>query len=489
MEFQNRVRELQGLARVLPSSGAHLLVLYGRRRVGKTELLRHFYASRPHVYYMGTQSGTSLHVRGLSERIGKLWQDRFLSHTAPTDWESLFNYLAQQTQPLDLILDEFPYLCEADPSLPSLLQRFWDHHGKDGQIRLTLCGSSVSFMEEQVLSERSPLFGRRTAQMLLLPMTVWDVGGFLPNYGLPQLVEAYACFGGIPAYLVKLEPSRPLGYNLQEHILDPLSYLYDEPRLLLQQELREPRIYFSVLRAIAGGRTRLNDISQECQLPNPTVARYLDQLIRLQLVERRVPVTERPHNSRKGLYRIQDPFLRFWFRFVQTNLSELEYSRAEEVYETQIAPELNHFVGPVFEEICRQWMARNPENLPFRARHIGAWWDREHEVDIIAHDAENVFFGECKWSDQPATGAALQQLARNSAAVPGFERHRKFYGIFSKSGFAEGLESCLKFDLNQILQAGADDPEDAIDRLKQLRQAGQGSSGGRKISREEAYER
>jgi AAA+ ATPase superfamily predicted ATPase len=440
------------MSKVLPVSGTHMLVMYGRRRVGKTELLKHYYADRPHVYFMGAQSASALHVRGLSERIGQLWNDRYLLQSAPSEWEGLLGYLSQQSRPLDLILDEFPYLCEADPSLPSLLQRFWDEHARERELRLTLCGSSVSFMEDRVLSERSPLFGRRTAQMLLRPMTLWDIGEFLPSYSRSQLVEAYACVGGIPAYLAKLGPSQTIRENVREQILDPWSYLYEEPRLLLQQELREPRIYFSVLSAIAGGRTRLNEIAQDCQMPGATVGRYLDQLIRLHLVERRVPVTERLHNSRKGLYRIQDPFLRFWFRFVQANLSELEYSRSDEVYATKIAPEMNHFVAPVFEEVCRQWLGRNPHILPFRPERVGAWWDREHEVDVVAYDGENVLFGECKWSENPVTGAALQQLVRNSAAVPGFQGHRKLYGLFSKSGFSQALDGCLTFTLDQILE-------------------------------------
>lgn len=451
MAFHNRTRELQSLEKVLPPDGSHLLVLYGRRRVGKTELLRHFYRERSHVYYMATQSTTALLVRGLAERIGRQWNDPFLLSSALETWEALLSYLAQNKTPLDLILDEFPYLCEAEPSLPSQLQRFWDEHSRERELRLTLCGSSISFMEKEVLAERSPLFGRRTAQMLLRPMSIWDIVGFLPSYSPSELVEAYACFGGIPAYLAKLDPNRDLTFNIQEHVLDPVSYLYEEPRLLLQQELREPRIYFSILRAIAGGRTRSNEIAQECRLLNSTVGRYLDQLIRLHLVERRVPLTENPLKSRKGIYRILDPFLRFWFRFVQGNLSELELHHSSFVYKTRIQPERNHFIAPVFEEICRQWLARHPGVLPFHPVKVGTWWDNAHEVDVVAYDDRHVFFGECKWSDNPVGEAALRQLVQNSSRIPGFERHEKFYGIFSKSGTTLEDGKCSSFDVAQIL--------------------------------------
>ena len=451
MTFHNRNRELASLSRVLPESGSHMLILYGRRRVGKTELLRHFYSDRPHVFYMADQTSSALHIRDLSGRIGRFWQDRYLSSAPAMSWGDLLQYLAQRGEPLDLILDEFPYLCEAEPALPSLLQRFWDESAAAMGIRLTLCGSSVSFMEREILSERSPLFGRRSAQMLLRPLNFWECSDFLPGYSPRERVEVFGCLGGMPAYLALINPDQPLSYNLLTQALDPVAYLYDEPRLLLQQELREPRVYFAVLRALAAGRTRHNDIAQECQLQANTVGRYLDLLIRLHCVERFVPATEEPTNSRKGIYRIVDPFMRFWFRFIQPNLSELELGRGEEVLNEEILPHLPHFLAPTFEELCREWIRLQPGLLPFRPKKVGAWWDRAHEVDILAFNHEHVFFGECKWSERPVTAAAFQQLVSNASAVPGFEGHTKHYGLFAKAGFQERLPGCHCFDLEDIV--------------------------------------
>lgn len=430
--FINRVREIANLEKVLPYRGAHLLVIYGRRRVGKTELLRHFFRDRPHVFFFGTESNSSIQVADLASRVGHLWDDGFLRNSPPSEWYSLFQYLSGQNKPLDLILDEFPALCGVDPALPSLLQRYWDESGRNRQVRIALCGSSISFMENEVLSERSPLFGRRTAQMHLKPMDVWDIEGFLPGVDFERRVEFFACFGGVPHYLVRLASDRPLLENLRELVLDPVAYLYEEPRLLLSQELREPGVYFSLLRSLAAGRTGLNDICQLAGVSSSVGSRYIDTLIRLQLVERSVPVTELAHRSRKGLYRICDPFLRFWFRYVFPNYSDLEYGRSREVCLEKIAPELNSFVAPVFEEICREWLRRHPERCPFTPQRVGGWWDRAHEVDIVAFNETDVLFGECKWSDQFAPAAAWQQLMSNSSAVPGFESHRKHYALFCK---------------------------------------------------------
>jgi len=445
--FINRKRELAALSNHLPGNGAHLFVLWGRRRVGKSELLRRHFQDRNHLFFTGDLTNSEFQLKELSQRLGGLWNDSFLSAGHIRTWPEFFAYPAIQSQPLDLVLDEFPYLCEAEPALPSLLQKHWDQHWRHGQVRLALCGSSISFMEKQVLSERSPLFGRRTAQMRLRPLSVWDAQEFLPQYTAEEIVETFACVGGIPAYLNQIDGSRPLGANLVEKVFAPTSYLYEEPRLLLHQELREPRTYFSILRALAAGRTQPNEIAQEVGLDGRRLSSYLNTLIGLELVERIVPITENPDRSRRGLYRIRDPFLRFWFRFVQPYRSEVEAGQVESLWSLRIAPHLSHFISQTFEDLCAEWVRRNPPQLPFRPDRVGRWWDRQNEIDVVAYNDEEVLFGECKWTRSAPGPSALAHLMATAERIPGFEQHKRHYALFSRSPWELRLTDAIQIDL------------------------------------------
>ncbi|MCE7872380.1 ATP-binding protein [bacterium CPR1] len=445
--FVDRLRELESMNKILANSPA-LFVLYGRRRVGKTELLQHFYRDRPHVYYLGDLSSSSTHVRALSSRIGDHLGDNFLRSQSLSDWRGLLEYLRNRKAELDLVLDEFPYLVEADPTLPSLLQSAWDQGWRDAPTRLTLCGSSVGFMEREVLAERSPLFGRRTAQMRLRPMNFWDAREFFQHLPLAEQVEVYACFGGVPAYLKRLGDS-PLFETIAREVLDPSSYLYDEPRFLLQQELREPRNYFSLLTSVARGGTRLNEIAQDSGMTTSFASRYLDTLSRLELIQRVVPVTEKnPERSRKGLYRICDPYLRFWFRFVQGSQSELESGRWTQVMERKIKPGLASFVAASFEEICRQWVALTAPS--FTPDRVGGWWTGDAEIDVVAYDDRHALFGECKWTNQPVAASEIEKLRARAARVSELADRKPIFAVFSKSGFGRLSPDVLRVGLEDL---------------------------------------
>lgn len=457
MQFVDRGRELASLGRAIPASGSALFVLYGRRRIGKSELLRHFFASRRVVFFTGDLGTPALHVRGLARMLGEVLDDRFLENRPPRDWPTLLDYLVSRTGPLDLVLDEFPYLCQAEPALPSLIQRTWDETWKDREVRLVLCGSSVGFMEEEVLSHKSPLFGRRTGQMRLRAMDFWGARLFFPGYGPEQQLQAYAVLGGTPAWLAKFEPALSLADNLRRKILDPVSYLYEEPRLLLHQEFREPRHYFSILSSLAAGNTRLNEIAQDTGLERPFVSRYLHSLVGLELVDREVPVTETdPERSRKGLYRLSDPFFRFWFRFVQPHATALQAELAQDVLERRIQPHLAHFVAPVFEQLCQEWIRRRAAagELSFEPERVGRWWTRGQEIDVVAFDRERVLFGECKWSTSPVGPQVLRDLQEKAAQVRELARRSPMFALFSRAGFS-GLQpgpDLLLVDLDALVE-------------------------------------
>ena len=296
-------------------------------------------------------------------------------------------------------------------------------------------------MEETVLGYQAPLYGRRTGQYLLEPLQFKDVRLFYPSYPLEDQVRAYAIYGGTPAYLHTIQSHQSLNGNILDGILTRGSFLYDEVRFVLQQELREPRNYFAILQAIAGGKTRLNEIKLATGIDGATA--YLDTLQQLHLVERLVPVTEtQPQKSRRGIYRLKDPYLRFWFRYVHPNRSQLERGAAQTILENQVLPEIDHFASLTFEEICLQffWQAGLSGKLPFVPTNIGNWWNAHEEIDLIILGENDAILVECKWTSKPVGTDILVELERKALlAKPELEDRRIRYALCSRSGFTAQL--------------------------------------------------
>jgi AAA+ ATPase superfamily predicted ATPase len=378
-------------------------------------------------------------------------------------WDDVFLLLAQHARDerLVVVLDEFTYLVDAHPPLASTLQRLWDHDLASTQLMLILCGSYVGMMEEAVLGYEAPLYGRRTGQYLLEPLGYHDALKFFPGYDPVDQVRAYAVLGGTPAYLNTISPSLSLLENIGHLVLARGSFLYDEVRFLLQQELREPRNYFAILEAIAAGRTRLSEIKQATGLEGVTA--YLNTLQGMHLVERVVPVTEsQPHKSRRGLYRLRDQFFRFWFRFVHPNRTLLERGGGKAAIENLIAPQLDQFTGPVFEEVCHQflWRMGLRGELPFVPLRVGGWWRANQEIDVVAVGDDAALLGECKWSRRPV-GLDILRGLEHLASMAGRELDAQhlFLGLFSRSGFTPHLQDqaasrddLLLFDLACIAE-------------------------------------
>jgi len=442
--FIDRERELAMLEERYGSDQAELFVLYGRRRVGKTELLRAFCQGKRHVFFVADLGSEALLLTAFSQAIG----EHLLGPGVPlafSTWDAAFEYLTNEAkvERLVVVLDEFGYLAQANPAFPSILQRLWDTHLKDTHIFLVLCGSYVSLMEREVLAYRAPLYGRRTGQYLLTPLDFSKAALFFPLYSPDDLVTTYAVLGGTPAYLRQFDDRRPFVENVRDRILTPQTYLYDEPRFLLLQEVREPRSYFAILEAMARGNTRPNEIAQAAGLGGGAAAMpYIKMLMELRLVERRVPATERhPHKSRKGIYRIGDPFFRFWFRFVYPYRSALEEGRVAQVVEKQVVPRLEEFVADTFEEVCRRhvWQLE----LPFTPERVGAWWSPRGEIDVVAisDEARAVLVGECKWSTKPVGTDILDGLRRKAQLL----QHegswdQVHYALFSRAGFTKAVQ-------------------------------------------------
>lgn len=460
--FVNRVPELDLLHKLFASDKAELFVLYGRRRVGKTELLARFCEGKRAVFFV-SDLGSEISLRtALSGAVNSALFGPGQMNAVYASWEDLFQVLGQaaQTERLVVVLDEFPYLVSSYPPLVSILQRVWDRSLKNSQLMLILCGSYIGMMEETVLGYQAPLYGRRTGQYLLEPLQFQDARLFYPDYPPEDQVRAYAVYGGTPAYLNTLRPGASLAQNIQDGILTRGSFLYDEVRFILQQELREPRNYFAILEAIASGKTRLNEIKQATGIEGATA--YLDTLQQLHLVQRRTPVTEtQPHKSRRGIYRLQDPYLRFWFRYVHPHRSQLERGGAQIILNNQVLPQLDLFTGLPFEEICLQylWSSGLPGKLPFSPLDIGNWWNANEEIDLVVRGEMDAMLVECKWSNKPVGSDILANLERKARLVQSELGGRKIsYGLFARSGFTRQLlqetqsrQDVLLFDLPAIL--------------------------------------
>ena len=446
--FVNRRSELDLLEKHYKSGRAELFVLYGRWRVGKTELLAHFCQDKRHVFFVADQVPEPILRANLSKAINDAIFDVGQVSAVYNTWDDLLNTLAKQAQSerLVVVIDEFPYLVAADPSLASILQRTWDRTLKNTEIMLILNGSYIGMMEETVLGYNAPHSGRRTAQYLLEPLEFVDAQQFFLSYSADDRLRAYAVYGGTPAYLQTIQPDQSLQTNIIEGILTRGSALYDEVRFVLQQELREPRNYFAVLQAIASGNTRQNEIKQAAALDN--IAPYLETLQQLHLVERIVPVTEtQPHKSRRGVYRLKDNFLRFWFRFVLPNHSQLERGAKEVVFDTAISPDLDAFTSTVFEQACQQYFWRNGLNgkLPFLPKQIGGWWQANEEIDIVLLSNTHTMLVECKWSRRPVGVDILEQLeAKSRGLMKEVDGQALLFGLCSLSSFTDQMMELAK---------------------------------------------
>ncbi|MBR9692849.1 ATP-binding protein [Candidatus Woesearchaeota archaeon] len=387
--FINRKKELAFLNQLAREKKPTLLILYGRRRVGKSALLVEFAKKNKALYLLARQGTEKDQLSKLSEEIALFFNDAVLQQSPFANYDALFLYLLEKRT--QVIFDEFPFLVESNKALPSILQNYWDQHFSKNKSCIILCGSSISMMES-LLGYKSPLYGRRTEQLLLEPLSFDDARKFFPKKSSEQAVEAYAVLGGTPAYLLDINHQKLLLEQVKERILAKNTFLSQDVLFVLREELKEPRTYFSILKAIAHGNTRLGTIMSAAGFERGVITKYLEILKSLHLIERRVPITEKhPEKSRKGIYKIKDNYVRFWFRFVYENREYIEQGKQEKLIAEKIKPQFDAYVGEAFEEICLEWVKRTFPHLS------GRWWDKEHEIDIVGLDQDKVLLGEVKW--------------------------------------------------------------------------------------------
>lgn len=447
--FVGRERELESLEGLYASDAFQFAVVYGRRRVGKTKLLRQFTGDKGNVVFF------TAHETTLPENLDLL--SRELAKTSSDDQPTSYPVFRTLTEAFEevfrraesnrlvFVVDEYPYLAQSDPGASSALQTLIDSRQETSKLFLILCGSSMSFMEHQVLGKQSPLYGRRTAQLRIDPFTLFDAAKMLPDASPEKAIELYAITGGVPLYLAQLDSARSIEWNIAEKVFRQDAILYEEPRSYLQQETRSPSAYNSIVTAIAAGYVRPSEISDFTRLASSAITRYLDALIELKVVERVVPMVMR--NKKQVIYRVCDNLFRFWFKFVPRYAGTIEAGMGAAVAKRIMKEEFPTFVGPVFENVCRQWLMKEAAqgNLGLLPKGIGSWWGtdprtkHEEEIDIVLEGADGeLACGECKWRNTPIDVNVLNQLVERSNLLP--DSSKTFF-LFSKAGFTEACKT------------------------------------------------
>ena len=436
-EFVNRVDELSRLQECYESDDADMVVIFGRRRLGKTELVRESLDGRDGaVLYQATEMTRQIQLDAFVDVAAESFPgiDRI-----EDKWESLLGYLADQDAVI--VLDEFPYLIDADESLPSVIQRLWDQELRETGVTLVLVGSSISMMEEATLLGNSPLYGRFTEKIDLRQLDFAAARTFFPeSYTPEQLFLAWGVFGGTPYYLDGVDFDDDLGTVIRQSLLSRQGFLHDEPEYVLRTELTEPNRYFAILKAIAAGNTTSNEIAQTVGIAGKQISTYTQKLERLRLVEREVPVTEDKTKSRRGRYRILDPLFRFWFRFVYGNEDRYERLGAD-AYEAVIESELADFVSQGFEDRCQDILPVLYPDETFT--DIGRWWYNEYEVDVVGlATGGTMVTGECKFTSSPLDYSALSSLEAHTDEIrwsPDNAEIAHEYALFARNGFTESV--------------------------------------------------
>ena len=446
--FVDREQEMDTLQKEYERDGSALVVLFGRRRVGKTTLISRFIQDKKALFFLASEESEGQNRRSFQEKTAAFLNSDLLKNVEVKTWDVLFKAIMEapfDSKPV-IVLDEFQYLGKSNPAFPSVFQRIWEEVLKDKSVMVILCGSLISMMQSQTLAYGSPLYGRRTAQIRLKQIPFGYYHEFFPDKNRKELIETYAITGGVPKYIELFSQSRDIYCAIDACILNRSGYLYDEPHFLLQQEVSEVGSYFSIIKAIAAGNTKLSAIASVLEVKSTSLTKYLKTLIDLDILEREVPVTEEnPEKSKRGLYKIKDNYLRFWFAFVYPNMSFIESGHSQIVMDKIRKNLVRSHIAFVYEDVCKERMwEMNAEGVwPFYFSKLGRYWDSKEEIDIATIDPEgkNLILGECKYWQEPVGVHVLRDLEAKEKAVTWEKNNRKtWYVLFSASGFTEELK-------------------------------------------------
>jgi len=460
--FIGREQEIQALNEMYESGKFEFAVIYGRRRVGKTELIRHFCENKKSIFFTAVENSAPYNLNAFTEAMFKFRSgadDRTIAKMVPRDFMQLLDIISEsaQNEKIILVIDEYPYLAKAEKAFSSLLQKYIDLNFKRTDMMLILCGSSMSFMERQVLGAKSPLYGRRTAQFKIKPFNYYDAVKFVPDYSNEDKLLTYGIFGGTPYYLAQINNKKSLSENVTNLFFKQNGLLFEEPGNLIKQELREPQVYNAIITAIANGSTKMSEIANKVNRPANLCDKYIKKLISLDLIVKERPVGEK--TGTKSIYVLGDNMFRFWFRYVQDNLPLIGKGLGQKVTDS-IWPAINNFMGRAFEDVCIQYLWKRYDSLPISPKDIGRWWGanpterQEEEIDILAPDRNSAIFGECKFRNEKTGTESYTDLERKSKLFP--KQTVKYFYLFSKSGFTEEMQGLAKDNKMIKLIAAAD---------------------------------
>lgn len=441
--FIGREKEIAALERMYNKNDFQFVVMYGRRRIGKTSIIKEFIKNKKAIYFTGIESNKKQNLENFSRVVFELYNK--IPYNAPVydSFQAALEYIFEYAKKERLILciDEYPYIAKTDKSIASTLQYLIDKYKDTSKIYIILCGSSMSYMEENVLSYKAPLYGRRTSQLKINPLDFFEAVKYINNLSIEDKVAAYGITGGTPQYLLQIDDNISLKENIKNIFLNPTSFMYEEPVNFLKQEMREPALYNSIISAIANGYTKLSEISSKTGEESSICSMYLKNLISLGIIKKEIPFGE--IKSKKTTYSIADNMFCFWYRFIQPNMSAINMGASDIVY-NYIEENMPKYMGYIFEKICIDYMWQLLLNNRCRVsfNNIGRWWGTDNirktqmEIDIMAIDNDNnAVSGECKWTNKLVDVNILDDLIYKSHNF----KYKSFYYIFSKSGFTDEL--------------------------------------------------
>lgn len=445
--FIGREAELQQLNDLYKTNKFQCVIIWGRRRVGKTTLINEFIKDKTAIYFTATESTAKDNLESFSQAIAFMQNQSLNNIPFYQSFEQALQavYQLAQKQQIVLVIDEYPYLAKSYKPISSILQKLIDTQFKNNsKLFIILCGSSMSFMERQVLGYQSPLYGRRTAQLEIKPFNFYEYKAYYKNFSAEELAIVYGITGGIPQYMTFFNDQLSLKANIINNFLKPGGYLYEEPENLLKQEMREPAAYNAIIKAIAGGASKNNEIASKVGMETSALTNYIEKLLELDLIEKEAPIGAK--SSRKTIYSIKDTMFSFWYRFIPANNILIQRNRGEFAWKN-IEPQLNHFMGHIFEEICADYLWQTYETLPVFFQQIGRWWGtnpklkRQEEIDIVATDETNAIVAECKWRNEKVEQSVIQTLMDRAQLLP-YQNY--YYYVFSKSGFTSQCQDYAK---------------------------------------------
>ena len=451
--FIGREKELNKLNKMYQSDNLEVAVIYGRRRVGKTTLINRFCEGKRSVFFAAIENNSAHNLQALSDVILRFESGEEGTGVIFTGYEAAFDKISSlsKEERLVFVIDEYPYLAKAYPAISSILQNYIDHQFQNTKLMIILCGSSMSFMEHQVLGYESPLYGRRTAQFKITPFDYYDTAKWFPFYSDEDKAIMYGITGGIPMYLQRFSDKKTIKENLLDELLDENTLLFDEPSNLLKQELREPATYNAIVQAIAHGSTKLSEISGKAGIETGTCTKYIANLIELGIVKREVPVTD--ENSKRPIYLIDDLFFDFWYTFIPQNRSAIISGRIGDFYDDVIDKYLSDYMGKVFEKMCKEYILTYDNKLPFPYGRIGQWWGgnpktrKQAQIDVVAisADEKSVIVGSCKYMNKKVSVDEYKLMQDYGEILSNYGK--KYIYLFSKSGFDRRLRESSELRL------------------------------------------